>query len=146
MSARAIREHDGKLILSQQIPSLSGALQVVRIAVETKCSIAGQPETIPATLHGSTDTPIASSLSETDVKKQLEGLFMQKESQNPWLQTTKLVVKPDQLIKRRGKGGLLRLNCTWTEAKEWILERAGKEITVRRSIYRLEYFIKVFFL
>ncbi len=132
MSARAVREHDGKLIISQQISSLLG-LQVVRIAIETKCQIAGQPETIPATLQGSIDTPIASNLSENDVKKQLEGVFLQKESQHPWLLTTKLVVKPDQLIKRRGKGGLLLLNCSWPEAKEWIRERSGKEITVSQS-------------
>jgi ATP citrate (pro-S)-lyase len=129
MSARAVREHDGKLIISHQIPSLLG-LQVVRIAVETKCQLSGQPETIPAILQGSIDTPVACNLSEIDVKKQLDGIFKQKEGQNPWLLTSKLVVKPDQLIKRRGKGGLLRLNCTWPEAKEWIVERAGKEITV----------------
>lgn len=40
--------------------------------------------------------------------------------------TTKLVVKPDQLIKRRGKAGLLALNKSWDEAKEWISARAGK--------------------
>jgi len=43
-----------------------------------------------------------------------------------WVHTTKLVAKPDQLIKRRGKAGLLALNKTWEEAKQWISERAGK--------------------
>ena len=43
-----------------------------------------------------------------------------------WVFTTKLVAKPDQLIKRRGKAGLLALNKTWDEAKEWIRARAGK--------------------
>jgi hypothetical protein len=38
----------------------------------------------------------------------------------------KLVAKPDQLIKRRGKSGLLALNKTWPEAKAWVAERAGK--------------------
>ena len=45
---------------------------------------------------------------------------------NPWLLNTKLVAKPDQLIKRRGKSGLLAINKTWPEAKEWVRERAGK--------------------
>lgn len=130
MSARAIREHDGKLILSQQVASLSGGLKVARIAIETKSPIQGQPETIPATLQGSHDTIVASDLSEQDVRKQLEGHFLRAESQHPWLLTTKLVAKPDQLIKRRGKGGLLCLDCTWPQVKEWIAERAGKEITV----------------
>ena len=43
-----------------------------------------------------------------------------------WVSTTKLVAKPDQLIKRRGKAGLLALNKDWQDAKRWILERAGK--------------------
>ena len=43
-----------------------------------------------------------------------------------WVFTSKLVAKPDQLIKRRGKAGLLALNKTWEEARPWIAERAGK--------------------
>lgn len=43
-----------------------------------------------------------------------------------WVFTSKLVAKPDQLIKRRGKAGLLALNKSWDEAKEWISARAGK--------------------
>ena len=38
----------------------------------------------------------------------------------------KFVAKPDQLIKRRGKSGLLKLNATWPDAKEWIEARANK--------------------
>lgn len=133
MSARAIREHDGKLILSKYVQSLEGACHVARIEAETKAVIEGQPETIPATLQGSLNTLEAINLSENDVKKQLEGVFLRVENQNPWLLSKKLVVKPDQLIKRRGKGGLLKLNCTWDEAKLWIIERAGKEIQVKEN-------------
>lgn len=43
-----------------------------------------------------------------------------------WVFNTRLVAKPDQLIKRRGKAGLLALNKTWDEAREWIAQRAGK--------------------
>ena len=50
-----------------------------------------------------------------------------------WVQTTKLVAKPDQLIKRRGKAGLLALNKDWRDAKQWILDRAGKPQKVCRS-------------
>ena len=45
-----------------------------------------------------------------------------------WLKTDKLVAKPDQLIKRRGKAGLLCLNANSDEAKNWILDRAGKNV------------------
>jgi ATP citrate (pro-S)-lyase len=46
---------------------------------------------------------------------------------NPWLTNGKLVVKPDQLIKRRGKAGLLGINKTWPEVVQWINERMNKE-------------------
>ena len=49
----------------------------------------------------------------------------------PWVFTSKLVAKPDQLIKRRGKSGLLLLNKEWPEVKEWITARAGKPIKAR---------------
>lgn len=45
---------------------------------------------------------------------------------NPWLASTPLVVKPDQLIKRRGKAGLLAVNKTWPEVQAWISDRMGK--------------------
>jgi len=51
-------------------------------------------------------------------------------SLHPWLSTDKLVVKPDQLIKRRGKSGLIKLNATFTEVKQWIDERMEKETQV----------------
>ncbi len=52
----------------------------------------------------------------------------QAEVTYPWLLQpgAKFVAKPDQLIKRRGKSGLLALNKTWPEAKAWVAERAGK--------------------
>lgn len=50
------------------------------------------------------------------------------QAMHPWLQTNKLVVKPDMLIKRRGKAGLLGINLDWPQVRKWILERvtAGK--------------------
>lgn len=47
---------------------------------------------------------------------------------HPWLQTERLVAKPDQLIKRRGKLGLVKLNATYEEVQAWITERLGKTI------------------
>ena len=37
------------------------------------------------------------------------------------------VAKPDQLIKRRGKAGLLAVNKSWTEVQAWIAARMGTE-------------------
>lgn len=59
-----------------------------------------------------------------------------------WVFTTKLVAKPDQLIKRRGKAGLLALNKTWEEARPWIAERAGKAQKVSPLLPRFSRFSK----
>ena len=101
----AIREYDAKLLLAywlERAPPVAPHAQVktnfVYPAVKV-AQIAWDPET-------NTITP--------DTK--LPG----------WVFTTRLVAKPDQLIKRRGKAGLLALNKTWDEAKPWIAQRAGK--------------------
>ncbi|KAG6839588.1 hypothetical protein C0991_001171 [Blastosporella zonata] len=62
-----------------------------------------------------------------------------------WVFNTKLVAKPDQLIKRRGKAGLLALNKTWDEAKPWIAERAGKPQKVCTDYLSIPLPILVFF-
>lgn len=58
-----------------------------------------------------------------------------------WVHNTKLVAKPDQLIKRRGKAGLLKLNADWSDAKKWIQERAGKPQKVEAVTGTLNNFI-----
>ena len=50
--------------------------------------------------------------------------------QEPWLETSKLVVKPDQLIKRRGKLGLIKVDADLAAVKQWIAERLEKDIQV----------------
>ena len=42
----------------------------------------------------------------------------------------KLVVKPDQLIKRRGKLGLVKVNVSLDEVRAWLGEKMGKELQV----------------
>lgn len=63
--------------------------------------------------------------------------------ENSWLAdpAVKLVVKPDQLIKRRGKAGLVGLNLSFTEVKAWIAERMKKEIKVEAVTGVLDHFI-----
>ncbi|WVR04638.1 hypothetical protein IAU60_001649 [Kwoniella sp. DSM 27419] len=58
-----------------------------------------------------------------------------------WVFSSKLVGKPDQLIKRRGKAGLLCLNKGWEETAAWIEERAGKPVTVESTTGTLNNFI-----
>ncbi|MBE3137542.1 MAG: ATPase [Thermoplasmata archaeon] len=58
-----------------------------------------------------------------------------------WLTKEKLVVKPDQLIKRRGKSKLLLLNADWNDAEKWIKERMSKPVTVGTVTGILDHFI-----
>ncbi len=58
-----------------------------------------------------------------------------------WLTKEKLVVKPDQLIKRRGKSKLLLLNVNWKDAEKWIKERMCKPVTVGTVTGILDHFI-----
>lgn len=59
----------------------------------------------------------------------------------PWLLSTSLVVKPDQLIKRRGKAGLVGIKLDWNGVKAWIAERMEKEIKVESVSGKLDHFI-----
>lgn len=40
------------------------------------------------------------------------------------------MVKPDQLIKRRGKLGLIKVNADLVQVQEWVNERIDKDIKV----------------
>ena len=51
-------------------------------------------------------------------------------SQHKWLTTEKLVVKPDQLIKRRGKNNLILVGANFDQAKEWIKEKSIEPIII----------------
>jgi succinyl-CoA synthetase beta subunit len=43
---------------------------------------------------------------------------------------TQLVAKPDQLVKRRGKHGLIKAGVDYEVSKQWINERMDKAILV----------------
>lgn len=60
---------------------------------------------------------------------------------NPWLLEKPLVVKPDQLIKRRGKAGLIKVNCNFEECKKWIQERMLQECVVEGVTGILTHFL-----
>ncbi|KAI9331350.1 citrate synthase-like protein, partial [Obelidium mucronatum] len=120
MSAKPIREFDGKLLLSHFLP-LAPSLKPATFLASSQMASLRFPET--------------ASLSE------IASVFATVEAQNPWVKTTKLVCKPDQLIKRRGKNGLLGINKTWDEVKHWIGERANKKIKIDRTTGTLNTFI-----
>ncbi|KAG2084440.1 ATP citrate lyase [Suillus cothurnatus] len=122
MSSKAIREYDAKLLLAYWLqrapapnpnfaPSPSSTLKFPAPRV-------AQILWDPATDSITPDTLLPS-----------------------WVSTTKLVAKPDQLIKRRGKAGLLALNKDWQDAKKWIQDRAGKPQRVESVTGTLSSFI-----
>jgi len=63
------------------------------------------------------------------------------EAAHPWLSSEKLVVKPDQLIKRRGKLGLIKVNVSFPEVKEWVKERMGVDQKIGKAEGKLRQFI-----
>ncbi|KAF9493410.1 ATP-citrate synthase [Pleurotus eryngii] len=120
MSSKAIREYDAKLLLAywlERAPPVDASAKASPNFVYPSpkvAQISWDPET-------NTITP------DTKLPQ--------------WVFTTKLVAKPDQLIKRRGKAGLLALNKTWDEAREWVSARAGKPQKVESITGTLNTFI-----
>ena len=108
MAQRAIREYDGKKMMSDLMGGYCGG----KVAVSGK---------------------FVKVNSETDLKKLTK--------KYPWLAKEKLVAKPDQLIKRRGKSKLILLNAPFKEVAAWINQRMNKEIKVQEVKGKLDNFI-----
>ncbi|XP_014246746.1 ATP-citrate synthase [Cimex lectularius] len=62
-------------------------------------------------------------------------------NEHPWLKTQPLVVKPDQLIKRRGKLGLIKVKTDFAGVQEWVTARMGKDQEVGKAKGKLRNFI-----
>ncbi|XP_012944404.1 ATP-citrate synthase isoform X2 [Aplysia californica] len=60
---------------------------------------------------------------------------------NTWLSNEKLVVKPDQLIKRRGKLGLIKAGADFQGVQEWLKTKLGKDFEIGAAKGRLKNFI-----
>ena len=119
MSAKPIREFDGKLLLSSGLD-----MQVLVAQLSFDLSLLSCDK-YPV------DTP---KIREERAKKfsdHCDAVFKATEVNHPWILTQKLVCKPDQLIKRRGKNGLLGINLDWKDTQEWIKSKAGKNIQAR---------------
>ncbi|KAG4947691.1 hypothetical protein JHK87_043698 [Glycine soja] len=54
--------------------------------------------------------------------------FSELAEKEPWLLSSKLVVKPDMLFGKRGKSGLVALNLDLEEVDSFVKERLGKEV------------------
>ncbi|EDQ92123.1 uncharacterized protein MONBRDRAFT_35919 [Monosiga brevicollis MX1] len=63
------------------------------------------------------------------------------EAAHPFLSKTELVAKPDQLIKRRGKLGLVKVKLSLDQAKTWVKEHMDKEISIGKTTGKLNHFV-----
>lgn len=61
--------------------------------------------------------------------------------ENDWLELERLVVKPDQLIGKRGKQGLILLDADFESVKKWVQERMNRPVTVGQTTGVLNHFI-----
>ena len=52
-----------------------------------------------------------------------------------------MVVKPDQLIKRRGKLGLIKVNVDLDGVREWLADKMSEELVIGASKGKLTNFI-----
>ena len=59
-------------------------------------------------------------------KETIETGWKKLKTDHPWLLEEKLVVKPDMLFGKRGKYGLVKVNATIDEVKEFVAERIEK--------------------
>ncbi|WFD44351.1 ATP citrate synthase [Malassezia psittaci] len=105
MSSKPIHEFDAKLLVNYWLPRAPDA----------------NPNAVASSSFQAPTTRVAQVAWDAET-----GTLTPDEALPGWIYTSKLVAKPDQLIKRRGKAGLLCLNADWQKAKSWIAERAGK--------------------
>eukprot|EP00408_Alexandrium_pacificum_P056495 CAMPEP_0171170584 /NCGR_PEP_ID=MMETSP0790-20130122/8786_1 /TAXON_ID=2925 /ORGANISM="Alexandrium catenella, Strain OF101" /LENGTH=217 /DNA_ID=CAMNT_0011635429 /DNA_START=70 /DNA_END=720 /DNA_ORIENTATION=+ len=115
MSVKAIREHAGKVLLQKWLPEFS----------DGKHTYACPGALISPAVLDSTSSQTWDTIVEA----------------NPWLKEQKLVAKPDQLIKRRGKAGLVAVNKTFDEAKAWVMERMCKDQKIEEVTGQLTHFL-----
>jgi len=110
MSAKSIHEADGKAIINYHL---------------TRAPTIKPSPLPPSKVHN--PAPKLAFLAFPE-DQDIEDVLDQAEVKYPWLlaKDAKFVAKPDQLIKRRGKSGLLALNKSWDDARDWIAERAKK--------------------
>lgn len=59
----------------------------------------------------------------------------------PWLLSSRLTVKPDVLLKRRGKSGLVKLDLTWDQAQAELQKLMDTEFTYQGLTGTLDHFI-----
>lgn len=116
MAVRTLREFDGKRILHEQLLEFAPDAACAALLRGAGLGAGGPPRLLHVPAPVGAPAPDASTLA----------------AGAPWVTAAgaRLVAKPDCCIKRRGKGGLLCLDATWTSASAWLAARAGSAVSV----------------
>ena len=117
MSAKAVREYHGKKLLARHVNAHSHGK------------------------HHMDDRSVLITPTTDFLALVRDEAWLTTSSSSSSFESQLLVVKPDQLIKRRGKAGLVGLRLDWAGVKNWIVERMGKEIQVEHVTGTLDHFI-----
>ncbi|MHC1631259.1 MAG: ATP citrate lyase citrate-binding domain-containing protein [Methanotrichaceae archaeon] len=62
-------------------------------------------------------------------------------AENPWIKKKRLVIKPDQLFGKRDVHGLVLLDATWDQVKEYLQDKMNKEIMIGSVTDPLTHFL-----
>lgn len=122
MSAKAVREYHGKKLLAKYLQDIGGLEVEDRAALITSTTNYKELELAEPWLLTNTNKSIHTNSDGTAI-------------------ASRLVVKPNQLIKRRGKAGLVGINLTWSEVQDWIRARMHQVIQVEHATGTLDHFI-----
>lgn len=117
MARKKIREYDGKRLVTRHVTKVS------RIKLGGSGVTSGTSPGVTCRAAQVSSTAMADAGSAAVLYERLA-------ADQPWLLTTKLVVKPDMLFGKRGKNNLVLLNADYKQAQEFIAEKMGKEIDV----------------
>ena len=134
MSVKSIREYHAKKILQSNFSTDLG-IQGVLVDPKVPAAPARRRHTSGTAHNTSQNAP--TTLPDCKVLDETEGTSWKSiVEENPWLLTTQLVAKPDQLVKRRGKLGLITVNKSFDQAKECARRYRGSMMGSERCCIR----------
>ncbi|KAG4305589.1 hypothetical protein PORY_001145, partial [Pneumocystis oryctolagi] len=133
MSAKAISEFDAKAILSFWLKNASPLIVHDAPVPEIQIQPLAPINLLESSLDDS-DISVAQARDEAGQAvceaSSVSRVLDEAEAMYPWICTRPLVVKPDQLVKRRGKLGLVGVNYSWSDVRAWIEAHAFRKQTV----------------
>ncbi|GKD27827.1 ATP-citrate synthase alpha chain protein 2-like protein [Tanacetum coccineum] len=121
MARKKIREYDSKRLVKEHYKRISGNELVIKSAQGCLDMWFIGSVVVGRSDHDS-DIEITKGVvtESTDLNELIE--------KEPWLSSSKLVVKPDMLFGKRGKSGLVALNLDLAQVAEFVKARLGKEV------------------